>query len=238
MILCLDCGNTRIKWGLREGDTWKARGAFATTATTEAEGLARVLPRTPLIRILGCNVAGAEVAQALANVLPLPIEWNLPRTEQCGVSNAYEQPGQLGADRWAALIGAWHLQGAACLVVSAGTATTIDVLDSSGIFQGGLILPGLDLMRQALARNTAQLPSQSGQYRETPRNTLDAISSGAIHATLGAISRMYAQVADRPGAACLLTGGAAEALAPHLTLPLRRVEDLVLEGLARITAPS
>jgi hypothetical protein len=89
--------------------------------------------------------------------------WAKSQSAQHGVRNLYERPPeQLGADRWAALIGARALLGSTCLVVCAGTATTIDRLDASGLFRGGLILPGYDLMRAALAANTAQLPLAEG----------------------------------------------------------------------------
>jgi type III pantothenate kinase len=112
----------------------------------------------------------------------------------------------------------------------AGTATTIDALDGDGLFHGGLILPGLNLMRSSLATNTADLPHAAGRYQPQPRNTDDAIVSGAIHATLGAIERMHAALNKE--AVCLLSGGAAAELVAHLTLPCRRVDNLVLEGLA------
>ena len=67
-------------------------------------------------------------------------------------------------------------------------------------------------MRSTLAQNTAQLPLASGHYRELPRNTADAITSGCLQAQLGAIERMYAALAEVPGAVCLITGGAAQGL--------------------------
>jgi type III pantothenate kinase len=115
-----------------------------------------------------------------------------------------------------------------------GTATTVDVLDREGRFHGGLILPGLALMREALATRTADLPAMSGEYRELPRNTFDAIASGCLQATAGAIERLFRPFAGEPDALCLLSGGAAPTLVPHLALPLRTVDNLVLEGLARI----
>ena len=149
----------------------------------------------------------------------------------CGVKNGYDTPQQLGADRWAALIGARALHAGPAVVVMAGTATTIDALDAQGLFRGGLILPGLALMRAALARNTADLPHAAGHYRAQPTNTDDAIVSGAIHATLGAIERIHATLGE--DALCLLSGGAAQELAPQLDLPFRLIDNLVLEGLAR-----
>lgn len=239
MILCVDGGNTRLKWGIHDGACWQAAGALPLA---EAGQLGKVLPPLALTQALGCNVAGAALAATVeAALTPLAVTWNGARAEQCGVINHYDYPEQLGADRWAALIGARSLtqhDGGPCLVVMAGTATTIDLLDGQGDFLGGLILPGLDLMRSALARNTAQLPPEPGQFQAFPRNTRDAISSGALQATLGAIERMYGQLGDGPRARCLLSGGAAGALLPYLTLPVLPVDNLVLEGLARIGAQS
>jgi len=87
-----------------------------------------------------------------------------------------------------------------------------------------------------LARNTAQLPLGDGQFRCEPRNTLDAIASGCLHAQLGAIERMFAKLATEPGAVCLLTGGAAPNLVPYLNIPFQLMDNLILDGLARFGA--
>jgi type III pantothenate kinase len=190
-------------------------------------------------RIVACNVAGEKVAaqiEALAVGLAVPLDWLRSSASAGGVVNGYDNPAQLGADRWAALIGARGMHSGPALVVMVGTATTVDCLDAQGVFRGGLILPGLDLMRLALARNTAGLPEACGGYRLLPTNTDDAIVSGGIAATVGAIERMAKQ-ACRPASAdflCLVSGGAADILAPLLDLPVRRVDNLVLEGLARL----
>lgn len=228
-ILCVDCGNTRLKWGLRREDSWIAEGALPIA---EAAGLMDALPQRPT-RLVACNVAGADVqARIEAAIGGIPLRWLRSGPALCGVTSGYDNPSQLGADRWAALIGAHALHSGACLVVNAGTATTIDALDADGHFQGGLILPGLELMRRALAGNTADLPLARGSFRELPRNTDDAIVSGSVQATLGAIERMFAPLAALPDACCLLSGGAAGELEPWLAIPHRRVNNLVLEGLA------
>jgi len=248
MILCIDSGNTRLKWGLRDGDAWLATGAIS-----HAQAATLALPQAPN-RIVACNVAGAAgsaAIEALARRHGLAAEWVRSQATQCGVVNRYDNPDQLGADRWAALVGARALQAGACLVVMCGTATTVDVLDGDGTFQGGLILPGLDMMRAALADSTADLPTARGEVRELPRNTFDAIASGAVEATLGAIERMSRHHRRSASAVrldtaphnflCLLSGGAAPALAPRLELPHRVFDNLVLEGVARIadaTAPA
>lgn len=234
MILCLDAGNTRLKWGLREGRAWRIQGACALD---DSAGIAALLPAVSE-HVLACNVAGDAVARRIEDVVApfgVPLEWFKSTAVCCGVTNGYDNPAQLGADRWAALVGARGLHAGAALVVMAGTATTIDVLAADGRFRGGLILPGLDLMRQVLARNTAGLPEARGTYRDVPTNTDDAIASGTLQATLGAIERMGCRLAGADFRV-ILSGGAAEALAPHLDLPLLRVDNLVLEGLARVAA--
>lgn len=221
-VLCIDAGNSRLKWGVRDGGVWLARGMHLDAVEARPA------------RILACNVAGDPSRQSIGTFAAgrgLPVEWLLPCAAQGGVTNGYDHPAQLGADRWAALIAARAMHAGPSVVVMAGTATTIDVLDGNGRFCGGLILPGLSLMRAALARNTAGLPHAAGHYRRQPTNTDDAIASGAIHATLGAIERMCATLGE--DALCLLSGGAAGELAPHLERPLRQVDNLVLEGLAR-----
>lgn len=233
MILCIDCGNTRLKWGLYRRGTWQATGHLALE---EVNRLADVLPGPPPARIVACNVAGPAISAAVERSVARPVEWIVARASQCGVVNRYELPDKLGADRWAALIGARALHQGACLVVCSGTATTIDLLDAAGVFQGGLILPGLDLMHAALAGRTAQLDATIGHSADLPRNTRDAITSGTIHATLGAMERMFRLIAMENGAICMLSGGAATRLEALLTLPWRRIDTLVLEGLARIAA--
>lgn len=236
-LLCLDCGNTRLKWGLNEHAQWLEQGALPLADIGQLPRALAALPRP--LRVIACNVAGARAGhaiEAVAAALAVPLFWASSRAEQCGVRNAYEDPGRLGADRWAALVGARAQQRGACLVVNSGTATTIDVLDAAGVFQGGLILPGIDLMRATLADNTAQLPHAAGQFKTLPRNTEDAIASGCLQATAGAIERMFVQLADQPGAVCLLSGGAAENLAPLLGIPFLGSDNLVLQGLARMDA--
>ncbi len=229
MILCLDAGNSRLKWGLHNGERWLEQGALAYGSLEI--GLAQ-LP-APASRVIGCNVAGESIRQRIeavfANRNAPSLRWLTSAQSACGVINGYQQPAQLGTDRWAALIGARALSPGPSIVVMVGTATTIDQLDTDGVFRGGLILPGLDLMRRALAKNTADLPFANGTYQDTPRNTEDAIVSGTLHATLGAIERMRLQLG--PDTRVVLSGGAAPFLLPRCAAPVTHIENLVLEGL-------
>jgi type III pantothenate kinase len=227
-VLCLDCGNTRVKWGLRSGNgEWQLRGTC-----TYAEMSALTVTAD---RILASNVAGDKgrrAVAALAERIGHPVEWVRAQARQCGVVNGYAHPEQLGADRWLALLAARHRHRGACLVVNAGTATTIDVLGADGVFRGGLILPGVALMREALAAATADLPAAEGVFCPLPTNTFDAIASGALVATAAAIERQFRLLAAEEEPLCLLSGGNAPALLPRLDIPCRHEPDLVLDGLA------
>ena len=117
--------------------------------------------------------------------------WLRAQAEAAACINRYERPEQLGPDRWAALIAARTLHAGPCLVVNAGTATTVDMLTGDGTFLGGSILPGVELMRFVLHEHTGKLPIQEGGFRDAPRNTVDAIETGCRHAQAGAIERMY-----------------------------------------------
>ena len=230
-MLLIDIGNSRIKWAWVENGQWSHQGSvnIANVAMLQQAFASLPLPN----KILVSNVAGKLIAQQIRNVCA---EWNCTvefigaQVEQCGVHNGYDCPEKLGSDRWAAAIAAWHHQRAACLVVSCGTATTVDALSGEGDFLGGLILPGIDMMRNSLVTGTAQLNAAEGVWCKFPRNTADAMFSGAIQATVGAIICQH-ELLGVPSASCLLSGGAAECILSHLELPLLRMDNLVLQGL-------
>lgn len=234
MILCIDSGNSRIKWGVHDGQCWVETGALPHT---DLAALSELTKRYQPAKVIFSNVAGDAAAQSIRQTLavwqPLFVEARSSR-QAAGVTNQYENPQQLGVDRWCALIGARGQTPRPCLVVMAGTATTIDTLDETGHFPGGLILPGFDLMRLSLSRDTAALPLAEGHHQSHPKNTSNAIISGCLEAQAGAIERAFGRIAHLPGATCLLSGGAAPWLAPLLTIPHRQIDNLVLEGLARL----
>ncbi len=235
-FLAIDAGNTRIKWGLRGGDGgWLATGAVATPDHDALRAQWESVGPRPTAAIVS-NVAGDAAAEGIARVLrALAIEahW-LAATATCGgVVNGYEQPERLGPDRWAALIGARARYRGACVVANCGTATTIDALAPTGEFIGGVIAPGVDLMRAALTTRVPALHGTSGRFAFFPTNTADAIASGAVHAAAGAIVGMARRLDEWTGAAprIVLTGGAAVQVAPQLAGTIEIVEHLVLEGL-------
>lgn len=232
MIACLDAGNSRLKWGLLDASGWWRQGALEWS---DASGLPGLVASWPSVdRVVLASVAGSERESLIRKALgTLPLSVVCSSAGAGGVRNAYAEPETLGVDRWCALMGARSLVAGACLVVTAGTATTIDSLDASGHFLGGLILPGVTMMQQALAQGTAQLPMAKGSYQLWPCCTQDAIYSGCLDAHVGAVERAFARLLGAE--VCLVSGGAAVALAPYLTVPVRMVENIVLEGLRQLT---
>ncbi len=241
--LLLDLGNTNLKWA------WLEQGAAGVSRSVShrAGGIAQTLTvhwaDLPVPEcILAASVLAPEANQEFSDWTRK--RWGLePRflraeAEALGVRNGYHEPGQLGVDRWLALIAVHrHHPGAAC-VVDCGSAVTLDVISAAGEHLGGLILPGLGLMQESLRQRTA-IP----QWQDLPANQLlatgtgEAIAAGGVNAVAALVVRMVAEAAGRlkETPAVILTGGDAPRVQAVLSLPCTIEPDLVLQGLALIT---
>lgn len=248
MILLVDIGNTRIKWGWLDGEALTHLGQeIRPSGDFDSFGRTAWGALTPPQRVVVSNVAGPAAHDAL--VAFVGREWNITpefvvsASAGQGVTNAYPDPQKLGTDRWAALIGARSLVGvSACLVVDAGTAITIDVLTHEGMHQGGLIIPGIEMMRRALTQDTALIgcdhPLQNLSQDLLARDTESAVNAGSLYAAIAVIDRVAADVANAIILGeSLITGGDADTLLPLLAGHFRHEPNLVLKGLAVIAQP-
>jgi type III pantothenate kinase len=248
-FLAIDIGNTRLKWAQYESATPGARllahGAeFLDNIDKLADGVWSEL--TPPTRMLGCVVAGEAVKRRIEEQLELwdiDPQWVVASADEAGLHNDYDHPTRLGADRWVAMIGAWHRmlaqenQQARPVVVSmVGTAVTIEAIDARGHFLGGLILPGHGIMLRALESGTAGLHVPTGEVRDFPTNTSDALTSGGTFAIAGAMEHMVNKLRAHCGAEprCFMTGGAGWKMAPSLSVPFELVDNLIFDGLLRM----
>ena len=252
MLLLVDVGNTMMKWALTDGGAplgvWQEAGSVAHK---DVDQLKDVLRGRHFSRVMLSNVAGKAIRDRLQHLLdtlqdkPSALEWFASVEALAGIRSSYRNPAQLGCDRFAAMIGAHALfPGQALIVAGCGTATTVDAVSADGLFVGGMILPGLGLMAASLARSTAHLPQvaqHSLSFNPFALSTNDAITSGCIAAQTGAIEHAWHLHAQRSDdVLCVLSGGAAAAIAPHLSVPNQIVDNLVLVGLhtvARTTSP-
>lgn len=246
--LVLDVGNTRLKWalyadGAAPGTPALHHGAvFLETIDELAEGDWKALPAPS--QMLGCVVAGEAVRRRVEEQMEqwdAEPRWVSAQAAEAGVTNGYDFPSRLGADRWVAMIGARHRVLAAgaprpALVVMVGTAVTVDALDADGRFLGGLILPGFGLMLKALEMGTAGLKVPTGEVVDFPTNTSDALMSGGSYALAGAVQRQARRLREHCGVepALVMSGGAAVKLAPITGLPFETVDHLIFDGLLAI----
>jgi type III pantothenate kinase len=239
-MLVLDIGNTSCKWGLLHGRRVVSQGRLVHVGA-DLRALARDawhgLERPQ--RVLIANVAGSAVAEALGawmqetwDVAP---EHVVPQRERWGVTNAYVEPERLGVDRWAALVAVRNRLPVAACIVDCGTAITIDALSADGEHLGGLIVPGLTMMRRALIENTGSIPNEGeGAVALLARSTRDAVTGGTLYAAVALIDRVTSDVAAELGGsmARVITGGDAPRIVPLLAGSYRYEPDLVLQGLA------
>lgn len=247
MIWLFDLGNTRLKWAVLDARALQQRGALAHQGggfDAELDTALAALPRAQhaYLASVAAPDLGARVRALCARHGVHCVDVH-SQAELAGVRLAYPEPAQLGVDRFVALLAAHARADGPWLLVSVGTALTIDALACDGRHLGGVIAPTPALMREALAGRVAQLRNDGGSATAFADNTQDALASGAQGAALGLIERSYRHAGTVLGVAptVLLGGGGAIDLAPALDLPYRLAPDLVLEGLvvwamqARIT---
>jgi type III pantothenate kinase len=235
----LDLGNTRLKvaaWlpggGLGEVQAWTHGAAdFAPSVQRWLAGV-RAGDRCWL-----ASVAGSELTAAVAEALAShgnPATRARTRAECAGVRIAYAEPSRLGVDRFLALLAA-HARGPEpCLIVSAGSALTVDLIDGQGLHRGGLIAPSPEHMRSALAARFPALAFAGGEAADFAADTADALASGSMGAAAGLVERSHRKAARLLGMAprVLLSGGGGQRLASALELDVEWAPGLVLEGLA------
>lgn len=242
-VLIIDVGNTRIKWGVfDDAGELKAHGSVTTNALDSLEPSPAW---ASCERVVISNVAGSAVYQALDRLLiGKQLHYAQSSAAACGVRNEYRDPKQLGSDRWACLVAAWHHYHEPCVVVSAGTAVTIDALGrdgetGGGVFLGGYILPGFQLMQQSIVDKARGVKTGEGSPQVFPRTTADALHNGSLAAITGAIQVLINRLKQKENALpkIVIAGGDAEIIYEFLAQDdalvnrLAIADNLVLQGL-------
>ncbi len=239
--LLIDVGNTRLKWafsdhqGLVPGETIMASPRLNKGLLKRYWG-ALEKPEAVILSSVAAPRVTAGVVEWLAQQWDLFPQQVQATQRQCGVINGYHKPEQLGADRWAALIAARQLfQGNLC-VIDCGTAVTLDLLAKAGEHRGGLILPGLQMMHNALVRDTAGIQNGGVAQAEDglmARCTSAGIEAGTLYMLVAALDRIRADVTASLGSECrfVLTGGDAGRIAELISFTAEVAPWLVLQGL-------
>ncbi len=241
MNLLIDIGNTRLKWCLKTNDKISPSVALFHQSTNFPQHLTKdwqSLPPPKSIVISSVSTAKVKLsiinlAQQLWNNIKIIIAES--SAKEFGVQNSYLQPEKLGVDRWLALIASYNRYQQALWVIDCGTAITIDFINAQGQHQGGLISPGLQLMKTALSTHTASLNfSKEKRYKLGLANqTNQAILNGTLYAATGLIEQAINQQPLKT--MIILTGGDAQIIANKLSFSVIIEPDLVLNGLALLT---
>ncbi|MBB3102546.1 pantothenate kinase [Azomonas macrocytogenes] len=241
MMLELDCGNSLIKWRLIEHDGSVRQAGSTESATqlvTDLQGLAPALRDCRLVSVRTEQETAALVA-TLRELFAIEPRCAQPARELAGVRNGYGDYHKLGLDRWLALVGAYHLQHRACLVLDLGTAITADFVTHDGTHLGGYICPGMPLMRKQLRIHTSRIryddtEAQMALHDFSPGQcTAEAVERGCLLMLQG-FAQAQQQLAQQYFGSdfeVFLTGGDAELVLPVLP-GARTVPDLVFVGLA------
>jgi type III pantothenate kinase len=234
-FLALDVGNTRLKWAVYEAPSPGAR--LLAQGAVFLENIEKLAEEEWL------SLSPPQHIMDQMEQWDVTPSWVVASAEEAGVVNGYDHPARLGADRWVAMIGARKRllargQAAPCVVAMVGTAVTVEAIDASGRFLGGLILPGHGIMLRALESGTAGLHVPTGEVRDFPTNTSDALTSGGTFAIAGAIERMVENVIKHCGQmpVCIMTGGAGWKMIPSMQLPFELVDTLIFDGLLEIAS--
>lgn len=237
--LLLDAGNSKLKWA------WAENGRLTRADKAPYWDLSNLAQSWQQhggteVRIAGSAVCSQAKKDAVAAVLGRTPEWLASMPQALGIRNHYRNPSEHGTDRWFNVLGSRLFTQNACVVVSCGTAVTLDALSADNHYLGGNIMPGFNLMKEAMALHTANLNRPVGRPYPFGTTTANALAGGMSDAVCGAVLLMHRRLQQKhPGQAVdiIITGGAAAkvkqglpedfALDNHIQI----VDNLVLYGL-------
>lgn len=238
MKLFFDVGNSRVKWGAWDGARWVAEGSMPADAEPPVDWIAAV-PRPSGIWIASVSSEErvAQLDRACETAFGLAPARIKTQANARGVRCAYADPSRLGVDRWLALIAAFLETGGPVIILDCGTAITVDAVRADGEHLGGLIMPGIALMRRALYGSTANIPDEGdGDVGLLARDTRSAVSGGSLYAAVAFMQHVAAELRTHlgPRTRVLLAGGDAERLRPLLSPDFEWRPRLVLDGMRAV----
>ncbi len=231
MWLAVDCGNSRIKWAAVQNG---AAEEVQCAPVSRLGALQKAARGASFARVshVGAGAKKRDLRAALRACGEVRFVQSEARAG--GVVNSYRPPESLGADRWLALI-ALRPRRKDLIIITAGTAATVDALRADGVFLGGAVLPGIRLMHDSLAQRAglpAFAPDFSRGFSAPPRDTAAAMRAGALSAIAGA-ARVFRR-RFLPGAQFAVSGGDGEKLLPWLPQTAAHIPHLPILGLIRL----
>lgn len=242
MKLLIDFGNSRCKWATSENGCLQSGAAEVYDGTHTPAVIENLMARLPIqqsrqihvVSVLGSEF-DQEFVQQVAGHAEVEIIHYVSQREAFGVRLVYDDPASYGADRYAALVAAYHSGEGAKIVVDCGTAVTVDAINEQGMHLGGLIIPGVELMCSMLAENTTGISRSDAitgvEYLNT--STHDSVVSGSTLCLRHGLHSIIAKIQQKieQHASIYVTGGASTAIIEMENDQIFERPDLVLEGL-------
>ena len=240
MILEMDIGNTRCKWRLIDQQGTRVTGNAVDRSISIEQQLSSIESGSHVDQIRVSSVAGAEfdglLSTALESRFGIKPNFATSDSQTAGVTNSYSQPERMGVDRWLAMLAAFSAGKGPVMVVDCGSALTIDLVDASGLHQGGYIIAGLNMQKQVLLQGTDRVRFHQeeidGSSIKPGCSTAQAVNHGALLTAVGAIEYASQDCRDLDDWRCYLTGGDSTTIKNLLSFPVIINQDLVLDGLA------
>ena len=235
MYLLIDIGNTRIKWQHRDEKNIILSGSILVENFMDID----FSTIKSIDKIIIANVNSSIVLdkmREILNVFKCPIiEASTDSNEY--LINDYEDIKMLGVDRWMSALGAWKLYQRSLLIINAGTAITIDLIDldqkDKAHFKGGMILPGVAISLAVLNNSTNLIDTEIGKSHYPSLNTKDAVTTGIMTSIQGAVNLVCRKLPS--SLPILLTGGDAnliyEQAEDDWKSRIKLEGDLIFEGL-------
>ncbi len=251
MLLAADIGNTSTTFGLYDGakliKKWHALtekdpiAAGVTFDVNAREGLGpKLRKKSPLKHDLDGIVISSVVPEGDASIkkvvrFSMEIEPLFVDHENAGIKIDHKHPNEIGSDRLVNAVAAWNRFKRAAIVVDMGTATTLDIVTSKGVFSGGAIAPGIWISLNALSKYASKLPEieivKTGRF--ITRSTVESMQVGIYQGYIGLVERLVAQTAKAMGEkpVVIATGGFAPLISQGCEIFDCVETDLTLEGL-------
>ncbi|WP_086933232.1 type III pantothenate kinase [Agarilytica rhodophyticola] len=235
MRLLLDAGNTRWKWAIEENSSLIDCGVINSANMLSLEQKIENLPTKTITSFAVSSVVAEKnisISRWGETYLGLSPSFAKVKKHYGGVTASYANIDNLGVDRWLAMLAAWQKVQSACLVVDAGSALTVDCIDHSGLHQGGLIVPGIAMMRRALFEKTSAVKVDAINIHHDWKlgcDTIPCVANGLSAMIKGFMAELTAKM--EPDTKIFVTGGDAFSVKSFLPEHAQISEYLVLEGL-------
>ncbi len=250
MLLAIDVGNTNTKFAIWDGASWRAQWRASTQTTRTADEYAPWLSQIMAMADLSFEnvtdcIISTVVPQALFNLRNLSRRYVGAEPMvigedglKLGIDVRIDKPAEAGADRLVNAVGAYITYGGPAIVIDSGTATTFDIVGADGAFEGGIILPGINLSLQALHDAAARLPRV--EIRDPGcvigKDTVSAMQSGIYWGSIDMIEGLIRRIKEEYGAPMktIATGGVASLFEGSFSTVDHWDQDLTSRGLLEI----